>query len=89
MNTDVIPPDVTTRACVSVSSSLLRRMCPWCAGQGTEPEEIVAFSYSPFILLRGDDIIAPFSEVIGITRYTDSTPSSCQHVKLFPARSLV
>ena len=58
-------------------------MSPCCAGQGTEPEEIGAISYSPFILLRGDNIIAPLSEVIGITQCTESTPNSCQYFKLF------
>lgn len=56
---------------------------PVVCRQGTETEQIIAFSYSPFILLRGDDIIIPLSEVIGITQYTNSITNSCQYFKLF------
>ena len=56
---------------------------PVVCRQGTETEQIIAFSYSPFILLRGDDIIVPLSEVIGITQYTNSIANSCQYFKLF------
>lgn len=56
---------------------------PVVCRQGTEMEIIFSFSYSPFIYLRGDDIIIPLSEVIGITQYTNSIPNSCQYFKLF------
>lgn len=56
---------------------------PVVCRQGTETEQIIAFSYSPFILLRGDDIIVPLAEVIGITQYTNPIPNSCQYFRLF------
>lgn len=46
-------------------------------------EEKGAVAYFPFILLRGVDIIAPLSEIIGITQYTDSTPDFCQNLSSF------
>lgn len=59
----------------------------WWASTGSD--EIIAISYSPFILLRGDEIIVPLSEVIGITQSTDSTPNSHQYFKLFSLPDLL
>lgn len=88
VNIDKIPHCVTAGRWESVSWTVFFlgfnvQDVPMVCRQGTEKEEIIAFSYSPFILLRGDDIILPLSEVIGITQYTNSIPNSCQYFKFF------
>lgn len=92
VNTGRIPYDVTAGNQVSISNSLpLGMRDAGCAravlgrvqNRVQCTEEKGAVSYFPFILLRGVDIIAPLSEIIGITQYTDSTPNFCQSLSSF------